>query len=81
MRTMVKLQDLVDLAKPPWRNMAEASTSGRSKEDAMDLEAEVANREEDVAEPPPSLGKQIWVWAKPVLYLFFELCFHDVFVV
>ena len=58
MRSMVKLQDLVDLAKPQWRNMAEASTSGRSKEDAMDLEAEVANREEDVAEPPPSLGEE-----------------------
>ena len=37
--------------------MAEASTSGRSKEDAMDLDAEVANREEDVAEPLASPGE------------------------
>lgn len=47
----------MDLAEPPWQNLAEASTSGRSRDKAMDLDAEVAEWEEEVAEPLASLGE------------------------
>lgn len=57
MHSMVKLHDLVDLAEPPWRNLAEASTSGRSREEPMDLDVEVAEWDEDVAEPLASPGE------------------------
>jgi hypothetical protein len=57
MRSMVKLHDLVDLAEPPWKNMPEASTSGWSREEAMDLDTEVENRDKDIAEPLASPGK------------------------
>ena len=51
MRSMVKLHDLVDLAEPPWRNLAEASTFSRSWDEAMDLDAEVVERDEEVVKP------------------------------
>ena len=35
---MVKLHDLVDLAEPPWRNMVEASSSGRPWEEVVELD-------------------------------------------
>lgn len=54
MCSMVKLDDLVDLVEPPWRDMAEASTSNRSREEAMDLDVEVENWDEDVVEPSAS---------------------------
>ena len=57
MRSMVKLHDLVDLVEPPWRNLAEASTSGRSWDEPMDLDAEVADRDEDVVDPPNNSGE------------------------
>ena len=57
MHSMVKLHDLVDLVEPPWRNMAESSSSGRSKEEAMDLDVDMANQDEDTAEPPASPGE------------------------
>ena len=50
MRCMMKLHDLVDLVKPPWWNLVEASTSERSWDEPMDLDAEVADRDEDVAD-------------------------------
>lgn len=56
MHSMVKLHDLVDLAEPPWRNSAEALTSDQSRDEAMDLDAEVAECEEEVAEPLASPG-------------------------
>ena len=57
MCSMVKLHDLVDLAKPPWWNLVEAYTSRRSWDKAMDLDAEVGERDEEVAEPLASLGE------------------------
>ena len=51
MRSMVKLHDLVDLAEPPWRNMEEASSYGRSREETMELDADMVNRDEDATEP------------------------------
>ena len=57
MRNMVKLHDLVDLAEAPWRNMVESSSFGRSREEAMDLDIDMENRDEDVVEPPASLGE------------------------
>ena len=38
MRRMVKLHDLVDLTEPPWRNMVEASSSGRPWEEVVELD-------------------------------------------
>ena len=55
MRSMVKLHNLVNLVEPPWWNLAEASTSGRSRDEAMQLDAEVAEWDEEVAEPLASL--------------------------
>lgn len=57
MHNMVKLHDLVDLAEPPWRSMAEASSSGRSREEAMDLDADMENRDRDAMESLTSLGE------------------------
>ena len=57
MRSMVKLHDLLDLAEPPWQNLAKASTSGRSRDKQMDLEAKVADRDEDMVDPPTSPGE------------------------
>ena len=57
MHSMVKLHDLVDLAEPPWRHLAEASTLGQSWDEPMALDAEVADRDEDVADPPASPGE------------------------
>ena len=57
MHSMVKLHDLVDLAEPPCRNMAEASSSGRSREEAMDLDADMANWDEDIAKLSASSGE------------------------
>ena len=38
MRSMVKLHELVDLVKPPWRGMAEASTLGLPRDESMELD-------------------------------------------
>ena len=57
MRSMVKLHDLVDLAEPPWRNLEEASTSEWSWDEAMDLDTEVAEWDEDMVELLASLGE------------------------
>lgn len=54
MSIMVKLHDLVDLVEPPWQHLVEASTSGRSQDEPMDLETEVVDWDEDVADPPNS---------------------------
>ena len=55
MRSMVKLHDLVDLVEPPWWNLVKASTSGWSRDEAMDLDAEVEEQDEEVTEPLASL--------------------------
>ena len=54
MCSMVKLHDLVDLVEPPWWNLVEASTSSRLRDKPMDLDAEVAKRDEDVVDLPAS---------------------------
>ena len=54
MRSMVKLHDLVDLAEPPWRGMAEASSSGRPWEEAMDLDEAIEHWDTEVAKEPAS---------------------------
>ena len=54
MRSMVKLHDLVDLAKPPWRGMAEASSSGKPRDESMELEEAMGNRDEEDAEASAS---------------------------
>ena len=57
MHSMVKLHDLVDLSEPSWWNLVEVSTSRRSRDEPMDLDAEVADRDEDVEDPPASSGE------------------------
>lgn len=47
MRIMVKIHDLVDLTEPLWRNMEEASSSGQSREEAMDLDADTGKWDKD----------------------------------
>ena len=56
MHSMVTLHDLVDLVEPPWRNLAEASTSGRSRDEVMEWDAEMAEWDEEVVELWASLG-------------------------
>ena len=57
MHSVVKLHDLVDLAEPPWRNLVEASTSRWSRDEPMDLDAKVAEWDEDVAESLANPGE------------------------
>ena len=57
MCSMVKLHDLVDLVEPPWRNLAETSTSGWSWDEVTDWDAEMEERDEEVSEPWASLGE------------------------
>lgn len=57
MRNMVNLHDLVDLAEPSWRSMAEALSCSRSREEAIDLDADMENRDRDTTELPTSLGE------------------------
>ena len=57
MRSMVKLHDLVDLAEPPWRSMAEASSSGQPRDEAMELDEAMENRDEEATEAPASPGE------------------------
>ena len=55
MRSMVKLHDLVDLGEPPWRGMAEASTSGLPKDESMELGETIGNQDEDIVGATASL--------------------------
>ena len=57
MRSMVKLHNLVDLAEPPWRNLAESSTSERSWDEVTAWDVEMAERDEEVAKPRTSPGE------------------------
>ena len=43
MRSMVKLHDLVDLAKPPWKSMADIDSGRQPCEEAMDLDEALEN--------------------------------------
>ena len=56
MRSMVKLHDLVDLVKPPWRGIAQASMLGFPKDEVMELEEAIENQDEDTAGALSSLG-------------------------
>ena len=57
MQSMVKLHDLVDLAEPPWRGMAEASSSGLPRDESMELDEAMGNQDEEVVEAPTSPGE------------------------
>ena len=54
MRNMVKIDDLVDLEEPPWRSMAEALSSSRPWEEAMESDEAMENWNEEATEPPAS---------------------------
>jgi hypothetical protein len=57
MRNMVKLHNLVDLAEPPWRGMAEASSSSWPRDKAMELDEAMENRDEEAMEASTSPGE------------------------
>lgn len=57
MRSMVKLHDLVDLAKPPWRGMVEVSSSGLPRDKSMELDKAMGNQDEEAVEASASLGE------------------------
>ena len=57
MRSMVKLHDLVDLVEPLWRSMAEASSSSRPRNEAMELDEAMENRDEEATKAPVSPGE------------------------
>ena len=57
MRSMVKLHDLVDLVKPPWQNIVEASTLGWSRDKPMGLDTEMADWDEDMVDLSNSPGE------------------------
>ena len=50
MRSIVNLHDLVDLAEPPWRGMAETSMSGLPRAESMELDATIGNHDEEVVD-------------------------------
>ena len=49
MRSMVKLQDLVDLVEPPLGGTSGASTSDHPKDEAMELDGEDEYQDEATA--------------------------------
>ena len=57
MRSMVKLHVLVVLAEPPWRSMVEASSCGRPREEAMELDEAMENEDEEATKPSTSPGE------------------------
>ena len=57
MRTMVKLHDLVDLAKPPWRGMAKVLMLGMERDESMELDEDIGNHDEEVANALTSPGE------------------------
>ena len=57
MRSVVKLHDLVDLAEPPWRGMAEAMTSGLPRDKLMEFDEAIGNHDKDVADASASPGE------------------------
>ena len=57
MQGLVKVNDLEELAEPPLGRTPEASTSGRPKEEMLDLEVEDAMREDANADTWFSLGE------------------------
>ena len=61
-RSMVKLHDLVDLAEPSWRAIAKASMSGLPRDESMEMDESMGNRDEEVADASASPGETILVW-------------------
>jgi hypothetical protein len=57
MWSMVKLHDLVGLAEPPWRGMAEASSSGLPWDESMELDEAMGNHDEEATEASASPGE------------------------
>ena len=57
MRSMVKLHDLVDLAEPPWKSMADIHSARRPREEAMDLDEALECQDEEAVEPLTSPGE------------------------
>lgn len=56
MRSMVKLHDLANLVDPPRRGIAEESMLGFPKDEAMELDEEIENRDENTTGAPVSPG-------------------------
>lgn len=50
MWSIIKLHDLVYLAEPPWRGMAEASSSGSPRDESMEPEEAMGNQGEKDAQ-------------------------------
>ena len=57
MWSMVKLHDLVDLAEPPWTGMVEALSSGMPRDESMELDGAMGNRDEEAAKALASPGE------------------------
>ena len=57
MQIMVKLHDLVDLAEPLWKSMADIHSARRPCEEAMDLDKALENQDEEAEEKPTSPGE------------------------
>ena len=58
MHSMVKLHNLVDLAKPPWKSMADIHSVHRPREEAMDLDEALENQDEEAMESLTSSGEE-----------------------
>lgn len=56
MRIMVKLHDLVYLVEPPWGQIVDPSMLGLPKDEAMELDEEIKNQDEDIVGALISLG-------------------------
>ena len=57
MWSMVKLHDLVDLTEPLWGGMAKASSPGLPRDEWMELDEAMGNRDEEATEKPTSPGE------------------------
>jgi hypothetical protein len=73
MRSMVKLHDLVDLVEPLWGGVAEASSSGRPQDEAMELVEAMENWVEEAMEALTTPGE-------PNVGLGVYLCFSSIFI-
>ena len=57
MRKLVKLQDLVDLVEPPLGGFLAMTSSGQMKDEAMELDEEEEEHEEDMSGGQGSPGE------------------------
>ena len=57
MRGLVKIQDLVDLAKPPLGGLSAATSAGQRRSEYMELNVEEEDLEKNAQDTPDNPGE------------------------